>query len=184
MVLGGRPPHGWRFIDYRRRPGIGAAAARIAGTRGYAVAVNYRERRDAADEVVADIEAAGGTAAAFSGDVGVEADVVRLFDHQLGPLTALVNSAGMTGGRTGVADYSGDDLNRLMAANVTGTMLCCREAVRHMSRAAGGQGGAIVNISSMAASIGGRTSSVDCCTVGLAKEVGDQGVRVNTLRPG
>ena len=157
--------------------GIGAAAARIAGARGFAVAVNYRERRDA-------------------GDVAVEVDVVGLFDQvdqKLGPLTALVNSAGMTGGRTAVADYSGDDLTRLMAVNVIGTMLCCREAVRRMSRAAGGPGGAIVNVSSMAAAIGGRTGSVDyftskaavdCFTVGLAKEVGDQGIRVNALRPG
>lgn len=99
----------------------------------------------------------------------------------------------MTGGRTGVADYSGDDLNRLMAANVTGTILCYREAVRCVSRTAGGQGGTIVNISCMAASIGGRTGSVDyaasksavgCFTVGLAKMVGDRGVRVSALRPG
>jgi NAD(P)-dependent dehydrogenase (short-subunit alcohol dehydrogenase family) len=176
--------------------GIGAATARMADTRGYTVAVNYRERRDAADEVVAHIEAVGGHAATFAGDVGVEADVVRLFDQveaQLGPITALVNSAGITGNGTAVADYSGDTLARLMAVNVTGTMLCCREAVRRMSTARGGQGGAIVNVSSMAAAIGGRAGSVDyatskaavdCFTVGLAKEVGDQGIRVNSLRPG
>lgn len=176
--------------------GIGAAAARIAGARGYTVAVNYRERRDAADQVVADIEAAGGTAAAFPGDVGVEADVVSLFnqvDDRLGPLTALVNSAGVTGNGAAVADYGGDALTRLMAVNVTGTMLCCREAVRRMSITGGGQGGAIVNISSMAAAIGGRAGSadyaaskaaVDSFTVGLAKEVGDKGIRVNALRPG
>ena len=176
--------------------GIGAATARIAGARGYAVAVNYRERRDAADQVVADIEAAGGKAAAFQGDVGVEADVVRLFgevDSQLGRLTALVNSAGITGNGIAVADYSGDALTRLMAVNVNGTMLCCREAVRRMSTAIGGRGGSIVNVSSMAAAIGGRAGSVDyatskaavdCFTVGMAKEVGDQGIRVNSLRPG
>ena len=128
--------------------GIGAATARIAGARGYKVAVNYRERRDAADQVVADIEAAGGKAGAFRGDVGVEADVVRLFnevDEKLGPLTALVNSAGITGNGTAVADYSADALNRLMAVNVMGTMLCCREAVRRMSTKKGGAGGAIVS---------------------------------------
>ena len=176
--------------------GIGAATARIAAARGYTVAVNYRERRDAADAVVAEIEAAGGTAAAFEGDVADEGAVERLFaavDDKLGPLAALVNSAGITGNGTAVADYNGETLARLMAVNVTGTMLCCREAVRRMSTASGGAGGAIVNLSSMAAPIGGRAGSadyaaskaaVDCFTVGLAKEVGDQGIRVNSLRPG
>ncbi len=176
--------------------GIGAATARIAAAKGYTVAVNYRERRDAADAVVAEIEAAGGTAAAFAGDVADEGAVERLFadvDDRLGPLAALVNSAGITGNATGVADYSGAGLARLMAVNVTGAILCCREAVRRMSTARGGSGGAIVNVSSMAAAIGGRARSadyaaskaaVDCFTVGLAKEVGDQGIRVNSLRPG
>ena len=176
--------------------GIGAATARIAAAKGYTVAVNYRERRDAADAVVADIEAAGGTAAAFEADVADEGAVERLFavvEDRLGPLAALVNSAGMTGNLSAVADYSGEALTRLMAVNVTGTMLCCREAVHRMSTARGGSGGAIVNLSSMAAAIGGRAGSadyaaskaaVDCFTVGLAKEVGDQGIRVNSLRPG
>jgi NAD(P)-dependent dehydrogenase (short-subunit alcohol dehydrogenase family) len=176
--------------------GIGAATARLAAAEGFAVAVNYRDRLDAAAEVVADIAASGGTALAFQGDVSIEADVRRMFDEidrDLGPVAALVNSAGINGARGRVADFSADALTMLFAVNVIGTMLCCREAVRRMSTRAGGAGGAIVNVSSMAATIGGRAgasayaaskAAVDNFTVGLAKEVGAEGIRVNTVRPG
>jgi NAD(P)-dependent dehydrogenase (short-subunit alcohol dehydrogenase family) len=176
--------------------GIGAATARLAASRGHGVAVNYQARADAAEAVVAEITAAGGTAAAFQGDVSKESDVEGLFaqvERDLGPLAALVNSAGINGGKGRVADFSADRLDRLMAVNVVGTMLCCREAVRRLSTGRGGPGGAIVNVSSMAATIGGRPGSshyaaskaaVDAFTVGLAKEVAAEGIRVNAVRPG
>jgi NAD(P)-dependent dehydrogenase (short-subunit alcohol dehydrogenase family) len=176
--------------------GIGAATARLAAARGHGIAVNYQTRADAAKALVAEITAAGGTAAAFQGDVSQEADVVRLFaqvERDLGPLSALVNSAGINGGKNRVTDFTADQLDRLMAVNVVGTMLCCREAVRRLSTLRGGPGGAIVNVSSMAATIGGRPGSshyaaskaaVDAFTVGLAKEVAAEGIRVNAVRPG
>jgi len=177
--------------------GIGAATAVLAARHGYAVAVNYRERQDAADAVVRDIEADGGQAVAVQADVGKEGDVVRMFeeiDRRLGTLTHLVNSAGTNGGpETRVADLDAATLERLMAVNVIGAMLCCREAVRRMSIAAGGRGGVIVNVSSMAATIGGRggrtayaasKGALDSFTIGLAKEVAQEGIRANVLRPG
>ncbi len=176
--------------------GIGAAVARQAARLGHAIAVNYRADGDAAAAVVASVKQAGGEAAAFRADVGVEADVQQMFqavDRKLGPLTALVNSAGINGGKVAVADFDSKELSRLMAVNVVGTMLCCREAVRRMSTRSGGSGGVIVNVSSMAATIGGRPGSshyaaskaaVDAFTVGLAREVGEQGIRVNAIRPG
>ena len=176
--------------------GIGAAAARLAAAEGYRVAVNYRARRDAAEALVAELAAAGATAAAFPADVAEEAEVVRLFDaveDRLGAPAALVNSAGISPGASRVADFEAATLARLMAVNVVGTMLCCREAVRRMSTARGGGGGAIVNVSSMAAVTGGRPGSshyaaskaaVDAFTIGLAKEVAAEGVRVNSVRPG
>ena len=176
--------------------GIGAATARLAAAEGYAVAVNYRERADAAEAVVADIIKAGGTAAAFQADIAVDGDVTPLFtevEARLGPPSALVNSAGVSFGKRTTADSDADEIAWLFNVNVLGTMACCREAVRRMSSARGGAGGAIVNISSMAATIGGRAGSshyaaskaaVDAYTVGLAKEVGREGIRVNALRPG
>ncbi len=142
--------------------GIGAATARLAAAEGYQVAVNYRTARAAAEAVVAEIETAGGRACALAGDVAEEADVVRLFEaveERLGPPSALVNSAGISPGKCAVADFEADRLARLIAVNVVGTMLCCREAVRRMSTARGGAGGAIVNVSSMAAVTGGRPGS-------------------------
>jgi NAD(P)-dependent dehydrogenase (short-subunit alcohol dehydrogenase family) len=177
--------------------GIGAATARLAAERGYAVAVNYAGERQSADALAAAIERAGGRAIAVQADVAQEDQVVRMFrtvDDRLGPLTALVNSAGINGGpETPVAELEQAPLERLMAVNVIGTMLCCREAVRRMSTAAGGAGGAIVNVSSMAATIGGREGriayaaskgAVDSFSIGLAKEVARAGIRVNVLRPG
>ena len=176
--------------------GIGAATARLAAAEGYQVAVNYRTARAAAEAVVAEIETAGGRAAAFQGDVAHESDVERLFaevEARLGAPAALVNSAGISPGKRAVADFEADELARLIAVNVVGTMLCCREAVRRMSSARGGAGGAIVNVSSMAAVTGGRPGSshyaatkaaVDAFTIGLAKEVATEGIRVNAVRPG
>ncbi len=175
--------------------GIGAAVARLAAAEGTRVAVNYRARRDAAEALVAEIAAAGGEAAAFAADVAEEAEVVALFEAveaRLGPLTALVNSAGISPGATRVADFEAAPLQHLMAVNVVGTMLCCREAVRRMSTAQGGAGGVIVNVSSMAAVFGGRAggshyaaskAAVDSFTIGLAKEVAGEGIRVNVIRP-
>jgi NAD(P)-dependent dehydrogenase (short-subunit alcohol dehydrogenase family) len=171
--------------------GIGAEAARLAARRGYAVAINYRSRPERAQALASEI---GGRA--FQADVAVEADIVRLFDEAttvLGPITGLVNSAGIGGGAHRVDAFDGAGLAQLFQVNVVGLMLCCREAARRMSTARGGQGGAIVNVSSMAATIGGRSgkshyaaskAAVDAFTVGFAKEVAGEGIRVNAVRPG
>jgi NAD(P)-dependent dehydrogenase (short-subunit alcohol dehydrogenase family) len=177
--------------------GIGAATARLAAGQGYAVAINYRTTNESAAAVVAEIESTGGGAIAVHADVSQEREVERLFeevDQRLGRLSALVNSAGIDGGpETRVADLEQASLEHLCAVNVIGTMLCCREAVRRMSTVHGGAGGAIVNLSSMAATIGGRPgrsayaaskAAVDSFTVGLAKEVAQEGIRVNAIRPG
>ena len=177
--------------------GIGAATARIAAAQGYAVAINYERAKERAEALVGEIERAGGRAIAMQADVAQQDQVVSMFrtiDERLGRLTALVNSAGINGGpETRVADLEQAPLERLLAVNVIGTMLCCREAVRRMSTAAGGAGGAIVNVSSMAATIGGREGrtayaaskgAIDSFSIGLAKEVAREGIRVNVLRPG
>lgn len=176
--------------------GIGAATCRRAARDGYAVAVNYRKDREAAGQLVAEITAHGGKAIAVQADVGNLSDVVAMFDAvtaQLGIPTALVNSAGVGGKHMLVPDFDLATLELLMRVNVIGTMLCCREASRRMSTQSGGSGGAIVNITSMAGTIGGRPgnsayaaskAAVDAFTVGFAKEMGPQGVRVNALRPG
>jgi len=173
--------------------GIGAETARLAAQRGYAVAVNYRENRAAAESLVKTLE---GNAIAVQGDVASEADVVRLFetvDRQLGHVTALVNNAGVVDRGTRVAEMSAARLERMFAINVTGSFLCAREAVRRMSMRLGGAGGAIVNVSSIASRLGGSgeyvdyaasKGAIDTFTVGLAKEVGPEGIRVNAVRPG
>lgn len=179
--------------------GIGAATARLAVTRGYQVAINYRTRDAQAKAVVADIEAKGGKAIALPGDMAREADIVRLFEETekvLGPVTHLVNSAGFSQ-RTRVDEYDAALLEKFFAINVIGLMLCCREAAKRMSTKHGGpgghRGGAIVNVSSMAATLGGRLGSsayaatkgaVDSFTKGFAREVAAEGIRVNSLRPG
>ncbi len=176
--------------------GIGAAIARLAAARGYAVGVNYRTRRDAADGVVAEITAAGGRAVAIAADVAVEADVVRLFescDHELGPVTALVNNAGILETQMRVEAMDAARLTRILATNVVGSFLCAREAVRRMSTARGGRGGAIVNLSSGAARLGSpgeyvdyaaSKGAIDTFTIGLAQEVAEEGIRVNAVRAG
>jgi len=176
--------------------GIGAETARRAVDRGYQVAINYRSRDAQAKKVVADIAAKGGKAIALPGDMASEADIVRMFEEttkQLGPITHLLNSAGISSGRSRVEAYDAALLAKLFAINVTGLMLCCREAAKRMSTKNGGKGGAIVNVSSMAATLGGRPQSsayaaskgaVDAFTKGFAREVAGEGIRVNSLRPG
>lgn len=175
--------------------GIGAATALLAAERGYAVCVNYRQSQAAADAVVRAIEHAGGTAIAVAADVSVEADVVRLFetvDRKLGRLTALVNNAGILDRQTKLEEMSAERINRIFATNVTGAFLCAREAVRRMSTRQGGAGGAIVNVSSGGARSGSpgeyvdyaaSKGALDTMTVGLAREVAGEGIRVNGVRP-
>ena len=176
--------------------GIGAATARLAARRGYAVCVNYRQNRDAAAAVVHAIEAEGGRAIAVAADVGVEADAVRLFetaDQALGPLAGLVNNAGMLETQMRVEAMDAARLHRVFTTNVVGTFLCAREAVRRMSTSRGGAGGVIVNVSSGAARLGAPNEYVDYAaskgaietlTIGLAREVATEGIRVNAVRPG
>lgn len=176
--------------------GIGAATARMGALRGYAVAVNYVHNRAAADEIVSAIRAAGGEALAVQADVAVEGEVVRMFeevDRVLGPLQALVNNAGILERQARVDEMDAARLTRILATNVTGSFICAREAVRRMSTRHGGSGGAIVNLSSIAARLGAPNEyvdyaaskgAIDTLTVGLAKEVACEGIRVNGVRPG
>ena len=176
--------------------GIGAATALLAAQQGYAVAVNYTANSLAADEVVRQIRAGGGQAVAVQADVADEAQVLGMFakiDAKLGRLSALVNNAGVVDVTARVEDMSVARWRRMFDINVIGTMLCAREAVRRMSRRHGGEGGAIVNVSSAAARLGSpgqyvdyaaAKGAVDAFTIGLAKEVAAEGIRVNAVRPG
>lgn len=176
--------------------GIGAAVARLAARKGYAVCVNYRENRAAAEAVVDEIRQGRGAAAAVQGDVSLEPDVLRLFEQaerELGPLTALVNNAGTLERHMRLDAMDAARINRVLATNVTGSMLCAREAVKRLSTARGGRGGGIVNISSAAVRYGSpgeyidyaaSKGAIDVLTIGLAKEVAEEGIRVNAVRPG
>lgn len=176
--------------------GIGAAVAKLVGAHGFPVAVNFARDEAAAQEVVARIIASGGRAIAVQGDVACEEDIVRLFERterELGPLQGLVNNAGITGGFARAEEVRAEVLNRVFAVNVFGTILCAREAVRRMSLSHGGAGGAIVNISSLAARTGGAgewvhyaasKGAIDSFTIGLAREVAQEGIRVNAVSPG
>jgi NAD(P)-dependent dehydrogenase (short-subunit alcohol dehydrogenase family) len=176
--------------------GIGAATARLAAERGYAVCINYRKNQVAADALVSEITAAGGDALAVGADIASEPDVVRLFesvDARLGPLTALVNNAGILEQQTRVEDIDAARIDRVFATNVRGAFICAREAVRRLSTAHGGPGGAIVNVSSRAAQLGApgeyvdyaaSKAALDALTVGLAREVAGEGIRVNGVRAG
>lgn len=176
--------------------GIGAAVARLAGKEGYRVGVLYRERLDEARQVVTDIEAAGSEALAVRCDVGHEADIVQAFERlsgRFGGICGLVNNAGITGGTSRVADLNAATLEEICRINITGAFLCAREAVRRMSTLRGGRGGGIVNLSSLAARTGtpnvwvhyaATKGAIDTMTIGLAKEVAAEGIRVNAVRPG
>lgn len=176
--------------------GIGAATVRLAAASGYAVCVNYRGARRAAEALVGGITATGGRAIAVQADVGVEADVMRLFqtcDAALGPLTGLVNNAGILERQSRMEALDRARLERVFATNVYGAFACAREAVRRMSTKLGGAGGAIVNVSSVAARTGSpgeyvdyaaSKGALDTMTIGLAHEVAQEGIRVNGVRPG
>jgi NAD(P)-dependent dehydrogenase (short-subunit alcohol dehydrogenase family) len=176
--------------------GIGAATAKLAAARGYSVCVNYQRRRDAAEEVVREIESNRGRAVAVEADIGSERGVLRLFeetDRSLGALSALVNNAATLEAQMRLDAMEATRLERMFAVNVLGSMLCAREAVKRMSTRHGGKGGAIVNISSGAAKYGSAGEYVDYAatkgaietfTIGLAREVALEGIRVNAVRPG
>lgn len=175
--------------------GIGAATAQLAAARGYAVCVNYVHNRAAADAVVDGIRSNGGRAMAVAADVASETDVVALFaavDAQLGPVTALVNNAGILETQMRVDEMDAARLNRIFTTNITGCFLCAREAIKRMSTRHGGQGGAIVNVSSAASRLGAAgeyvdyaasKGAVDTLTIGLSREVAAEGIRVNAVRP-
>ena len=176
--------------------GIGAASALLAARHGFAVAVNYSAHSLAADEVVRQIRAAGGSAITVQADVAVEAQVMAMFekvDAKLGRLSALVNNAGVVDLASRVDGMSVQRIRRMFDINVLGSFICAREAVLRMSTRHGGAGGAIVNVSSVAARLGGpgqyvdyaaSKGAIDSFTVGLAKEVATEGIRVNAVRPG
>ena len=176
--------------------GIGAATALLAASKGWAVAVNYASNAAAAESVVQQITAQGGKAIAVQGDVALPADILRIFqtvDAQLGRISALVNNAGVVDRASRVDAMSPERLKRMFDINITGSFLCAREAVLRMSTQHGGSGGAIVNLSSVAARLGGpgqyvdyaaSKGAIDTFTVGLAKEVATEGIRVNAVRPG
>ncbi|KQP40768.1 SDR family oxidoreductase [Pseudorhodoferax sp. Leaf274] len=176
--------------------GIGAATALLAARQGWAVAVNYTHNAHAAEEVVHRIRAAGGRAIAVQADVADEAQVLRMFgevDAQLGRLTALVNNAGIVDRSQRLDEMDVARWRRMFDVNLIGCLLCAREAVRRMSTRHGGSGGAIVNMSSAAARLGGAgqyvdyaasKGALDSLTIGLAKEVAAEGIRVNAVRPG
>ena len=188
--------HGKTIIITGSSRGVGAATARLAAQRGYAVCVNYVGNEAAANSVVADIRAGGGRAIAVKANNSVEADVVRLFDtaeRELGPVRALVNNAGVPGKIGRVADLELATLRETLDVNVVGTVLCAREAVRRMSTKRGGPGGAIVNVSSLASKTGSpgelvhyatAKAGVEIFTYGLASEVAQEGMRVNAVSLG
>ncbi|OYU43980.1 MAG: NAD(P)-dependent oxidoreductase [Burkholderiales bacterium PBB4] len=176
--------------------GIGAATALLAAQHQYDIAISYLHNRAAAQEVVRGIQAAGAKAVAVQADVSHESDVLRLFtevDKALGPVTALVNNAGVLEVQARVEDMTAERISRVFATNVVGSFVCAREAVRRMSTARGGQGGAIVNVSSRAARLGSpgeyvdyaaSKAALDTLTLGLSKEVAQEGIRVNAVAPG
>ena len=176
--------------------GLGAATALLAAKAGYAVAFSYLQDASAAARVVREIEDGGGKALAVQADVSQEADVERLFsacDHAFGPLTGLVNNAGMLSRQSRVEDMDAARLQRMFSVNVVSQFLCARAAVKRMSTRHGGKGGAIVNLSSAASRLGSPNEfvdyaatkgAIDSFTLGLAKEVATEGIRVNAVRPG
>jgi NAD(P)-dependent dehydrogenase (short-subunit alcohol dehydrogenase family) len=176
--------------------GIGAAIAILAAEHGYSVAVNFATGEVEAEKVAEEILATGGRAITIQADISREQDILRLFktaERELGPIKALVNNAGITGGFARVEDVSAKTIDNVFAVNVRGTILCSREAVRRMSTKRGGSGGTIVNISSLAARTGAAgewvhyaasKGAIDSFTIGLAREVATEGIRVNAVAPG
>jgi NAD(P)-dependent dehydrogenase (short-subunit alcohol dehydrogenase family) len=176
--------------------GIGAATARLAAQRGYHLLLNYRSRADEATALADEITAQGGVAHTVQADIAEEADVLRLFaelDKHYGRLDALINNAGILETQMRLEQMDVARWQRVLATNVIGSFLCCREAIRRMSSRHGGDGGAIVNVSSMAARLGSPNEyidyaaakgAVDSLTIGLAREVAGEGIRVNAVRPG
>jgi NAD(P)-dependent dehydrogenase (short-subunit alcohol dehydrogenase family) len=176
--------------------GIGAAIATLAGKCGYAVAVNFATGRTEAQKIANEIVSRGGRAITIQADVSSEEQIIRMFEtaeRELGPIKALVNNAGVTGGFARVENVTSAAIANVFAVNVTGTILCSREAVRRMSARRGGSGGSIVNISSIAARTGAAgewvhyaasKGAVDSFTIGLAREVATEGIRVNAVSPG
>ena len=176
--------------------GIGAATAELAGQHGYQVCVNYVQNREAAETVVRAIISGGGRAIAVAADVADAEDVRRLFetvDRELGVVTALVNNAGILARQARLEEMDAMRLNRIFRTNITGSFLCAREAVKRMSTRYGGAGGSIVNVSSGAARLGSpgeyidyaaSKGAIDTMTIGLAREVATEGIRVNAVRPG
>jgi NAD(P)-dependent dehydrogenase (short-subunit alcohol dehydrogenase family) len=176
--------------------GIGAATARLAAEAGYAVCINFHHSESEANELLDSLLASGANAIAVRADIGVESDVGHIFetiDSQLGPLTALVNNAGILEQQSDFENISLGRLQRIFRTNVEGSFLCCQQAIRRMSTKHGGEGGSIVNLSSRAAVLGGpheyidyaaSKGAIDAMTIGLSKELGEQGIRVNAVRPG
>jgi NAD(P)-dependent dehydrogenase (short-subunit alcohol dehydrogenase family) len=175
--------------------GIGAATALAAPRHGYAVCINYVDAREAAESVAADIRDKGGTAICLRADVSSAADVATLFatvDHELGPVTALVNNAGISGARRPIADMPPQDFARVVDTNLRGTFLCSQAAIARMARSRGGAGGAIVNLSTAAVRTGGRQiaayvaakAGIEGLTRALSIELAEEGIRVNAVAPG
>jgi NAD(P)-dependent dehydrogenase (short-subunit alcohol dehydrogenase family) len=176
--------------------GIGAAIAHLAAKQGYAVCISYVRNRHAADAIVSAITDGGGVAIAVQADIAIEEEVIRLFDHvdsSLGRITALVNNAGVLENQSRVDEMSFERIQRVFSTNVVGSFICSREAVKRMSTRHGGNGGAIVNISSRASRLGSpgeyvdyaaSKAAIDTLTIGLAKEVANEGIRVNAVSPG
>lgn len=176
--------------------GIGAATAIQAAAAGYIVCINYLNNQQAAEKVARQIDTQEGYAYLFQADISNEVEVVNLFnriEHEVGPLYGLVNNAGILGPRMNLMNMEADRLNKVFATNIIGSLLCAREAIRTMSEDLGGQGGSIVNVSSAAARLGSpfeyidyaaTKGAIDTMTIGLAKEVAAEGIRVNAVRPG
>ena len=176
--------------------GIGAACALLASKQGYKICVNFASNEDAALSVVSEIEKIGRSAIAVKGNVAIEADILNLFTEtksRLGPVTGLINNAGILSKEGRLDTFSADRIARIIAVNVTGSILCAREAVKAMSTKHGGKGGSIINISSIAATLGApgvyvdyaaTKGAIDTFTIGLAREVATEGIRVNGIRPG
>ncbi|WP_444883423.1 SDR family oxidoreductase [Microbulbifer sp. PSTR4-B] len=176
--------------------GIGAATAKLLAQRGYQIAISYRERRKQAEDLVNELQSLGVTAIAARADITSEDEVVRLFekvDQNLGPINSLVNNAAIIKPQMRVELMDSQRINEILRTNITGTLLCCREAIKRMSTKSGGSGGTIVNISSAASRSGSPNEyidyaaskgAVDTLTIGLSQEVAGEGIRVNGVRPG